>query len=109
MPARHESAYLSVVGEPRMMKGKGAPRSTVFGVLGRTVETGYTKSLGGLVHQTVSGKVPAHMSEKKAMKEVGQTEYSILGPASKTHYPGAHYGQVPYPGAFSSHLGAMMH
>jgi len=98
-------AYLSVVDEPRMMKGKGAPRSTVFGVLGRTKETGYMRSLGGLVQKTTHGRTPAHMPEKEAMRRGLQTERDILGPASKTHYPRAHFAQIPYVGQFASHLG----
>jgi len=88
-----------------MMSGKGAPRSDVFGVLGMTKETGYQRSLGGLVQKTTVGHVPAHMAEKEAMRRGMQTERSILGPASKTHYPGAHYAQVPYPGLYGSELG----
>ena len=99
--------YLAVQDPQIMMKGKGAPRSTVFGVLGRTKETGYMRSLGGLVTKTTVGaKTPAHMSEKEATRRGLQTERDILGPASKTHYPGKHYAQIPYPGQFASHLGA---
>jgi len=100
--------YLEVVDEPRMMAGKGAPRSTTFGVLGRMRETGVHRSLGGLVQKTVHEKVPAHMSEGKARKAVGQTERKILGPASHTHIPKEHYAQIPYPGAFQSHVGHML-
>ena len=103
----HLQPYMQVL-EPKMMAGKGAPRSTTFGVLGMTKETGMHRSLGGLVQHTVHGKVPAHMSEKKAEKSIGQTERHILGHASRTHIPGAHYGQVPYPGAYQSHLGGML-
>lgn len=97
--------YMQVL-EPRMMSGKGAPRSTTFGVLGMTKEDGMTRSLGGLVQNTVHGKVPAHMSEKEAGKKVGQTERHILGHASRTR--SAHYSQIPYPGQFQSHAGGML-
>ena len=94
--------YLEVVDEPRQMRGEGAPRSTVFGVLGRTKETGKMKSLGGLVHRTPSEAIPKgtvlHSCHAK-------TERHICGPASKTHISGQHFGQVPYPGAFMAHLG----
>ena len=103
----HRMPYMQVL-EPRMMAGKGAPRSTTFGVLGMTKETGMNRVLGGLVQNTVHGKVPAHMSEKEAVKKVGQTERHILGPSSKTHIPGMHYAQIPYPGQFQSHVGGML-
>jgi hypothetical protein len=97
-----DSPYLAVQDPARMMKGKGAPRSTVFGVLGRTQETGMHKSLGGLIQRTTAGSpMPEHMSAKSA----GQTERRIIGPASKTHIPGAHFAQIPYPGMFMSGLG----
>ena len=103
----HLQPYMQVL-EPRMMAGKGAPRSTTFGVLGMTKESGMTRSLGGLVQHTVHGKVPAHMSEKEASKKVGQTERHILGHASRTRIPGEHYGAIPYPGMYQSHLGGML-
>jgi len=104
-----DSPYLAVQDPARMMKGEGAPRSTVFGVLGRTTETGMHKSLGGLIQRTTNGaKMPQHMSEKEAQKNIGQTEFKILGPASKTCVPGAHFAQIPYPGMFQSNLGAVL-
>lgn len=100
------SPYLAVQDPARMMKGEGAPRSTVFGVLGRTQETGMNRSLGGLIQRTTVGaQMPEHMSAKSAEKNIGQTERRILGAASKTHIPGAHYAQIPYPGVFMSNKG----
>jgi hypothetical protein len=102
-----KTPYLSTVNEPRMMKGKGAPRSTVFGVLGRTKMDPYQKSLGGLVQDTRdrSKKVAQHVSAKSV---AGETERHLPGPAPKTHVPGAHYGMVPYPGLYRSHEGARL-
>jgi hypothetical protein len=101
-----DSPYLAVQDPARMMKGKGAPRSTVFGVLGRTQETGMHKVLGGLIQRTTVGApMPEHMSAKAAEKNIGQTERRILGPASKTHIPGTHFAQIPYPGQFMSNQG----
>lgn len=93
---KHRNPYLEVVDEPRMMRGEGAPRSTVFGVLGRTKESGKMKSLGGLVHRAPTEHVP---------KGTISTERHVTGQASKTHVCGEHYGQVPYPGKFMAHLG----
>ena len=104
------SPYLDTAQERLAMKGKGAPRSTLFGVLGRTKLDPYSRSVGGLVITTTSGtKAPQHESEAKALKEhPGNTERHILGPASKTRIPGVHYGQVPYAGKYRSEVGKMV-
>jgi hypothetical protein len=99
-----KTPYLHVVAEPRMMKGKGAPRSTVFGVLGRTKETGENRVLGGLVREAPSGKILAGTLDKHP--RAVHTERNITGPASKTHISGMHYGQVPYAGRYMGHAGA---
>ena len=99
-----EDPYLHVIDQPRMMRGKGAPRSTVFGVLGRTVESPYAKSLGGLVADSkVSAPVPRASLHKNSRMT---TERHITGPAAKTHISGAHFGQVPYPGRYMGPKGA---
>jgi hypothetical protein len=100
----NKNPYLQVVDMPRMMGGVGAPRSTVFGVLGRTKMDPYTRSLGGLVQTTTPG-VKSKAAEPASSVEQN-TERNMVGPKSKTPMPGDHYGQVPYPGAFQSHLGA---
>lgn len=100
---KHDNVpYLSVVDEPRVMKGKGAPRSTVFGVLGHTKETGMTRTLGGLVQNSASASI-----QKGTLKKPGpiHTERGITGPAAKTHISGLHHGMTPYPGAFMAHAG----
>ena len=99
-----DTPYLEVVDEPRRMKGKGAPRSTVFGVLGRTKEDPYTKVLGGLVHETTGSKA-VHKGEVKKIGMVDKTDRHIAGAPSKTHIPGVHMGQVPYPGHYMSAVG----
>ena len=93
-----EHPYLSVIDQPRMMRGKGAPRSTVFGVLGRTVESPYSKSLGGLVADSkADAPVPrANLHKNSRMT----TERHITGRASRTHISGHHFGQVPYAGRY---------
>ena len=103
--------YLEVQDPKIMMSGAGAPRSTVFGVLGRTPkgeEHVGVKTLGGLVKSsTVGGKnMPgAVMTERDALHIPGQTSRMILGKPAKTHIPGSHYGQVPYPGYYMSAVG----
>jgi hypothetical protein len=97
-----EKEYMAITHRRYEMEGKGAPRDTVFGVIGATKMVPEMELLGGLVHNTkASGKMPPVMKEKMAP----QTDRHIVGPASKTHYPGEHYSQVPFVGAFSSHLG----
>ena len=76
------------------MKGRGAPRNTVFGVIGDSMnEASYNRSLGGLVKDT---KVGASKSG---------TIMKSLDRPSKTKIPGAHYAQVPYPGRFMAVVG----
>lgn len=98
-----KTPYLHVVDQPRMMKGKGAPRSTVFGVLGRTMEDPHAKTLGGLVTHTSNAPVPKGQVIHHASRLM--TERHVTGPASKTPMPGAHYAQIPYAGAYMSHKG----
>ncbi len=103
----HNTPYLHVVDEPRMMAGKGAPRQTVFGVLGHTMESSEMKSLGGLVRETkTSGPIPKGEVIHSASKL--STERHITGPAAKTRISGEHYGQIPYPGKFMGHKGERM-
>lgn len=99
-----EQPYLQVVDEPRRMAGKGAPRPTVFGVLGRTKIDPFTKSLGGLVIDSTKGVRPEKVS-MKASKVPKNTERKIIGHAAKTHISGAHYGQVPYAGKYMADQG----
>jgi hypothetical protein len=90
------------------MRGKGAVQSTMPGVMGATKQDSYHRSLGGLLHDTADGPLGpgiAH-SAMKTLSIYGNTDHGILMPPSATPMPGAHYGQVPYPGAYSSFLGA---
>ena len=103
-----KTPYTQVTGQPRMMEGVGAPRSTVFGVIGRTQMDPYQRSLGGLVHETTGNKRVRPGEVHMVKTSMQNTDNHILGPASKTHMPGQHYGQVPYPGMFQSHLGMVL-
>lgn len=88
----------------RNMKGKGAPKSDVFGVIGDTKEDSFSKTLGGLVKDTATGKPkPGTLMKGKMM-----TERDIMGNSSKTKVPGAHYAQVPYAGRFLVTVGSML-
>jgi len=104
------SPYLDNASARLTMKGKGAPRSTLFGVLGRTKMDPYSRSVGGLVITTTSGTSPAmHMSEAEALRmHPENTVRHILGHPSKTKIPGTHYGQVPYAGKYRSEVGKMV-
>jgi hypothetical protein len=99
-----ENTYLKVVTSTREMAGKGAPRNTVFGVLGHTMESSMTKSLGGLVEKSSGGKVKKGVAESVS-KEPKNTENKILGPKSHTAIPGSHMGQVPYAGYYMKAVG----
>lgn len=103
----YRDPYLAVQAPHMMMKGKDAPRSTVFGILG--VDGGAPagvgvggKSLGGLVKDTKT-KAKAHdmvVSDKKGFK----TEHGRFA-KNHTEIPGVHMGQVPYAGFFMKAVG----
>lgn len=99
----NETPYLHVVDMPRRMGGRGAPRDTVFGVLGRTGMDPMTRSLGGLVIDTTAGAPKPEVISTKGMKD--KTIHKIAGAPSKTHIPKNHYGQVLYAGKFMSEEG----
>lgn len=99
----HTTPYLHLVGMPREMAGKGAPKSTIFGVLGQTTYEPFTRTLGGLVKHTMDGKL--NVGTTVSAKRAAQTEHHILGPAGKTRMPSAHYGQVPYVGMYIDKVG----
>lgn len=89
------------------MRGKGAVQSTMPGVMGATKQDSYHRSVGGLLNDTADGPLGpgvAH-SAMATLSIYGNTDHGILMPKSATPMPGAHYGQVPYPGAYASHLG----
>lgn len=107
MKSEHsETPYLSVIDNPRRMRGKGAFEPTVSGILGRTMYDSSSKTLGGLVKESTPVKAPK--VAVRASKEPKNTERHILGKASKTPIPGAHLGQVPYAGAYMSAVGARL-
>jgi len=102
-----QPGYMEVVEAPRRMAGAGAPRDTLFGVIGHTKMDPMAKSLGGLLITTTMGESPSKVAHKvgKAEEKHDNTEKHLLGPASKTHIVGSHYGQVPYAGRYMAHEG----
>lgn len=100
----HTDPYLAVAAPRLMMAGKGAPRSTVFGMLGvgggaRGGVADGVKSLGGLVMNTTKVKVhDKTVSEKHSYA----TEHGKFG-KNATNYPMARGG--PYPGYYGTHIG----
>lgn len=95
--------YMNVVDMPRQMGGLGAPRYSMSGIIGTTKYDSYSRSLGGLIQTTTPGNKPKVSTSAAAVPR--NTEFSIIGPASKTHINGQHYGQIPYPGAYMGPLG----
>ena len=84
------------------MRGKGAPKRTVFNVIGHTKYDSKMRSLGGLVKNP---KTKAHVPPPQvSARSVPNTERHIIG-MNKTAVSGEHYGQVPYAGAYMKHLG----
>jgi hypothetical protein len=101
---KDKAGFIEEVDTPtRNMRGKGAPKSTVFGVIGSTMEDNYSRTLGGLVKHTASGSVKGI-----AKKGFVMTERDIMGNVSKTPTPGSHYGQVLYHGDYMAAAGAAM-
>lgn len=97
--------YLEVVEAPRRMRGKGAPKDTLFGVIGHTKPDSEMRSLGGLMITTTKGKSSSDAAES-ASSVRKNTEHHLIGKASKTHIPGKHFGQVPYAGQYLVKVGA---
>jgi hypothetical protein len=97
-------SYLKIVGMPRQMGGVGAPKPTIFGVLGHTKMESSTKSLGGLVQTKTKGASPVDSSESiYSVKR--QSDHHIEGAGRATAVSGQHYGQVPYAGKYMKPLG----
>jgi hypothetical protein len=98
--------YLKVVDMPRVMSGKGAPRPTLFGVIGKTNYEPDNKVLGGLVTSTID-RMPKKVTFKEP-KGMHSDRGASTGKKSATCIPGQHYGQVPYQGKFMSTLGSRL-
>ncbi len=97
---------MEVVENPRRMGGKGAPRDTLFGVIGHTKESGMMKSLGGLVIGTTKDASPAKSAHKAHVHP--DTEKNLTAGQHKTAIPGAHFGQIPFAGAYMKAVGARL-
>ena len=97
-------AYLEVVESNRKMSGKGAPRDTLFGVLGQTKMDPLARSIGGLVIETTKGVSEKGIAQK-ASSEPKNPEFHLLGGSHKTALPGVHYGQIPYAGMYMKAVG----
>ena len=83
------------------MAGKGAPKPTIFNVIGETKYDPLTRSLGGLVKDT---KTSVKVKDPLQRASGFQTENCIVGKnASKV--PGRHMGQVPFAGKFMYNVG----
>ena len=102
-----QHAYMQVDRVRETEFKKGNTHSTTFGVLGATkMADPHQRSLQGLILDTkADARIPSGLlTDKGMMKKHENSERHILGPASKTHIPGMHFGQVPYPGHFMSAL-----
>lgn len=106
--AHFRMPYVSVADPRLAMRGKGAPRSTVFGALGvgggaSQFVGGGAKSLGGLVADTKTN-APGHHYDVIPEKDAYATEHGRFH-KNHTEIPGAHMGMVPYAGAFMKAVG----
>lgn len=98
--------YLEVVESPRRMGGKGAPRDTLFGIIGHTKDSGAMKSLGGLVIGTTKGASAAKSAHP--VHKHPDTEHNLTAGTHKTALPGVHYGQIPFAGAYFKAVGSRL-
>ena len=105
------SPYMHVADPRLMMKGKGAPRSTVFGALGigggaHAFVGGGAKALGGLVadtkHHGAHGDHIIHDNKSPIM------EHGNYHKKNHTEIPKQHMGQVPYAGHYMKAVGAVL-
>lgn len=97
--------YVRFIPTPsREMAGKGAPRSTTFGVMHQTKNDPFSKSLGGLVHDTKDLSPEKPGTIRKADHKI-ETERDILGNIGKTQVAKNSYGQVPYAGKYMTERG----
>ena len=92
-------AYMNVVDGKYLMKG--GVRDTLFGLIG--TERGYSdvKALGGIVASKPDGKIPSGIKKEK----VADATERHIGGKNATAIPGAHTGQVPYPGVYMKAVG----
>ena len=93
--------FVKKVPAIRQMGGKGAPKQSIPGVIGATMEDSYQRSLGGLIVNTKDlGPKPSDL-RVPFMTEKGAV--CVTAPATKMS--GQHYGQIPYPGVYYGQLG----
>jgi hypothetical protein len=109
--AHFRMPYVSVADPRLAMRGKDAPRSTVFGALGvgggaHAFVGGGAKSLGGLVADTKT-KAPGHHYDVIHEKDAYATEHGRFH-KNHTEIPGAHMGMVPYAGAYMKAVGSRL-
>jgi len=98
-----KAPYLQIVDDPRATTGKGSTQPTLFGVIGRTKMDPFHTSLQTIIMNTkASGPVPDSLKSDNKIFHAGSTERGCVGAPPRTHIPGIHHGQVPYPGHFMS-------
>jgi hypothetical protein len=85
--------------------GLGSTQPTLFGVLGMFAKDEHFAGLQKQVMHKSHGMLPPLYSGEPTHHH--NTDRDLLGPASKTHIPGIHYGMVPFAGAFMSGHGDM--
>lgn len=95
-------AYMNVVDGKYMMKS--GPENTLFGLIGATKNYTLVRSLGGIVEHTPDGPKPSGVKKEKV---ADKTERHIGG-KNATKLPGAHFGQVPYPGLYMKKVGSQV-
>jgi hypothetical protein len=109
--AHFRMPYVSVADPRLAMRGKGAPRSTVFGAIGvgggaSQFVGGGAKSLGGLVADTKTN-APGHHNDVISDKNAYATEHGYYM-KNHTEIPGVHMGMVPYAGAYMKTVGSRL-
>jgi hypothetical protein len=83
---------------------KSGAKHTLFGLIGATRNYLVESPLSGLVMHTASGPKPSGLKKEKV---ADMTERHIGGKNASV-VPGAHHGQIPYPGQYLYKKGAML-
>ena len=83
---------------------KTGAKPTLFGLIGATRNYLLEGTLSGLVTHTASAPKPSGIKKEKV---ADMTEHHIGGKNASV-VPGAHHGQIPYPGQYLYKKGSML-
>jgi len=89
-------------GYPQRVIGESSTQPTTFGVIGMFKGDQRFQGLQQVVERPSHYKLPPLRPGQEGHHN---TDRNLLGAPAKTHYPGIHYGMVPFAGRFASEHG----